>query len=201
MTPQRGLSTSFIEQVKSKTKLVIIGASAGGIEALQQVLPCIPSDSGVATVCILHLSPEKPSMLAEIFAPRLIVEVIEASDKEPILPARVYFAPPDYHLLFEDHSCIALSSEDPVNFSRPSIDVGFESAANVFRESLLGILLTGANQDGALGLKEIVRCGGQAIVQVPETAAVSTMPAAGLRAEPKAVALSLDEICKLIRDL
>lgn len=114
------------------------------------------------------------------------------TDKAPILPG-IYFAPADYHLLIEDGT-FALSTEEHVSFSRPSIDVMFETAADVHRAGVVGVILTGANEDGAAGLKAVRDAGGFAIVQDPDTAAASSMPRAALEAVPTAVVLPLDEI-------
>ncbi|HVL58364.1 MAG TPA: chemotaxis protein CheB [Burkholderiaceae bacterium] len=159
---------------------IVVGGSAGGIDALNALLPPLPAQLGIPIVVALHLPPGQPSMLASLFEPRCALPVHEASDKEP-LDAGVYFAPPDYHLLIEPHRSLALSVDPPLNYSRPSIDVLFQSAAWAFGPRLLGIVLSGANQDGAAGLRAIRRAGGAAWVQSPQAAAMPTMPLAALR--------------------
>lgn len=173
---------------------VIIGASAGALEALSVLLPALPADYPLPIFVIVHMPPDKPSVLAEIFGAKCQLRAIEAEDKEPIEPGVVYFAPPNYHMLFEGKLSIALSNEDEVLFSRPSIDVALESAAQVWGEGLIGVILTGANQDGARGLQAISEAGGTTIVQQPRNAYASAMPEAAIAMCPRAQVLSLSEI-------
>jgi len=126
------------------------------------------------------------------------VDVREAEDKEPLEAGTVYFAPPDYHLLVELDRRLSLSSEEPVLYSRPSIDVLFESAADAYGSGLVGVVLTGANSDGARGLRAVRDAGGVALVQRPDQAQVAAMPQAALDACPGAVPLSLDEIASFL---
>lgn len=154
---------------------VVIGASAGGVEALSILLPAIPSDYRGAVLVVLHLPRERPSLLVNIFGPKCALPVREAEDKETVTPGTIYFAPPDYHLLVDRGPQLALSMDDPVNYSRPSIDVLFESAADVYSTRLLGIILTGASHDGAAGLEAVSRAGGMTCVQDPSTAHASLM--------------------------
>ncbi len=139
------------ETLRTRIDGVVIGASAGGVEALEVLLPALPATLRPSVFIVLHLPRERPSLLVEIFARRCARPVREADDKEPVEPGTVYFAPPDYHMLLEKNRQIALSADEPVHFSRPSIDVLFESAAEVYGERLLGVILTGANRDGAAG--------------------------------------------------
>ncbi|MGA9893663.1 MAG: chemotaxis protein CheB [Xanthobacteraceae bacterium] len=178
----------------SVIEAVVIGASAGALEALSIVLPALPAGYKRPVIVVVHVPPDKPSVLAELFRQRCNVNVREAEDKEPIKGGTIYFAPPDYHLLVEKDKSLALSSDDPVLFSRPSIDVLFESAADAYGPALLGVLLTGANQDGANGMKAVTKAGGIAVVQRPEDAFAPAMPEAGLAAAPSASVLSLEEI-------
>ena len=134
---------------------------------------------------VVHVPPDKRSILAELFQAKCRITVREAEDKEPISGGTVYFAPPDYHLLVETDRSLSLSSDEPVLYSRPSIDVLFESAADAYGPALIAIVLTGANQDGAKGLKAVVEAGGTAIVQSPEDAFASAMPEAALAACPE----------------
>lgn len=169
---------------------IVIGASAGGIEALSQLLPALPATLQAAVAIVQHIPRQRPSLLAELFAAKCGLPVHEAVDKQPVQPGHVYFAPPDYHLLVDRSrtqrgaASFALSIDEPVHYSRPSIDVLFESAAEVYRHRLLGIVLTGANTDGATGLARIHALGGTTLVQAPETAAASLMPEAARRASP-----------------
>jgi two-component system chemotaxis response regulator CheB len=158
----------------------VIGASAGGVEALGALLPALPKGFPGAVLVVVHVPRDRPSLLTEVFAPRCALEVREAADKEPVRASTVYFAPSDYHLLVETDRDIALSVDDPVNFSRPSIDVLFETAAVAYGERLMAIVLTGGNDDGARGLEAVVKAGGTAIVQDPATAKVPQMPQAAL---------------------
>ena len=178
---------------------VVIGASAGGVEALMQLLPALPPTFAAAVFVVLHLPRERPSLLTDIFAPRCALAVREAEDKEPVVPGTIYFAPPDYHLLVDEGPVVALSADEPVNFSRPSIDVLFESAADAYGPRLLGILLTGASQDGGVGLETIHRQGGLTIVQDPATAQAPLMTEYAIRRAPVHHVLGLHEIAAVLR--
>ena len=161
---------------------VVIGGSAGALEALYGVLPMLPARFMPPVVIVMHQLSSGPSLLPGLFAVRCAMPVHEAEDKLPVQPGHLYLAPPDYHLLLEqdpdvpDGVRLALSVAPPVRFSRPSIDVLFESAAVAWRARALGVLLSGANDDGARGLATIRAAGGQAWVQSPESATVGTMP-------------------------
>lgn len=163
-------------------KLVAIGASAGGVQAMGQLLQALPPRSDVAVAMVLHVPPDRPSQLAELFGQRCALPVKEAEDKETIVPGTVYIAPPNYHLLVEPDDSFSLSVEDAVLYSRPSIDLLLESAAYAYGEHLLGIVLTGASSDGALGLAQVRRLGGQAWVQDPASARACLMPQAAIDA-------------------
>jgi len=177
----------------------VIGGSAGAFEALSVLLPSLPADYPLPVLVVVHIPRDRPSALAELFRAKCRVQVTEAEDKEPVRPGVVYFAPPDYHLLVEADGRLSLSSEEPVMFSRPSIDVLFESAADAYGERLVGIVLTGANSDGAKGLRMIGDAGGTALVQDPATAQAAAMPLAALYACPGARALSLAEIAEFLQ--
>jgi two-component system chemotaxis response regulator CheB len=180
---------------------IVIGTSAGGVEALSTVLPALRVGVGAPVFVVLHLPREKPSLLVDIFTPKCALPVREAEDKEPVEPGTVYFAPPDYHLLIDDGPALALSSDEAVHFSRPSIDVLFESAAEVYGARLLGIILTGASEDGAAGLDAVRRAGGCTVVQQPETAQVALMTEAALKLGPADFVLPLERIAELLRTL
>jgi two-component system, chemotaxis family, protein-glutamate methylesterase/glutaminase len=180
---------------------IVIGTSAGGVEALAVLLPALRPATDVSVFIVLHLPRDRPSLLVEIFQPKCAMRVLEAQDKEPVEPGTIYFAPPDYHLLVDRGPQLMLSADDPVNFSRPSIDVLFESAADVFGERLLGIILTGANDDGARGLEAVRRAGGWTIVQQPETAQASLMTEAALKRGPVDGVLSLAQIARVLGTL
>ena len=159
---------------------VVIGGSAGSVEALSVLLPALPAGLQAAVLVVLHLPRNRPSLLCNIFRSRCALPLREAEDKEPIVPGTVYFAPLDYHLLVDDGPALALSVDAPVHYSRPSIDVLFESAADAYGSGLIGMLLSGANQDGARGLAAIEARGGLAVVQEPDSAGVRTMPESAL---------------------
>jgi two-component system, chemotaxis family, protein-glutamate methylesterase/glutaminase len=181
----------------SRTALVV-GASSGAVEALSQLLPVVPQASRIPVVVVVHLPANRPSLLPEVFAQRCAVRVCEPEDKQPVSAGTVWFAPSNYHLLIERDRTFSLSVDAPVNFSRPSIDVLFESAAECFGDKLCAIVLTGANEDGALGASTVRRAGGLVIVQDPSTADASLMPqSALLKASPQIVA-SLPEIAGFI---
>jgi two-component system, chemotaxis family, protein-glutamate methylesterase/glutaminase len=180
---------------------IVIGTSAGGVEALAVLLPALRPATDVSVFIVLHLPRDRPSLLVEIFQPKCAMRVLEAQDKEPVEPGTIYFAPPDYHLLVDRGPQLMLSADDPVNFSRPSIDVLFESAADVFGERLLGIILTGANDDGARGLDAVRRAGGWTIVQQPETAQASLITEAALKRGPVDGVLSLAQIARVLGTL
>ncbi len=159
---------------------IVIGGSAGSIEALNLVLPALARTLAAPVVVALHLPREQPSLLCHIFGHRCQLEVREVQDKEPLVPGAIYFAPPDYHLLVDAGPSLALSVDPPVHFSRPSIDVLFDSAADLYGSRLTAVLLSGANADGAQGLASVHRAGGRTVVQTPATAAAATMPLAAL---------------------
>jgi two-component system chemotaxis response regulator CheB len=180
---------------------VVIGASAGGIEGLSVLLPALPATLRVPVFIVVHLPREHRSLLSEIFAPKCALPVTEAEDKAPAGRGCVYFAPPDYHLLLEEGPSMALSVDEPVHFSRPSIDVLFESASDVYRQQLLGIILTGASEDGAEGLAAVRDAGGITAVQQPAGNYESHMAAAALKLGPVDYVLSLEGIAGLMRSL
>jgi two-component system, chemotaxis family, protein-glutamate methylesterase/glutaminase len=186
------------ETLRTRIDGVVIGASAGGVEALSVLLPALPATFRPSLFIVLHLPRERPSLLVEIFARRCARPIREADDKEPAEPGTVYFAPPDYHMLVEKNRQIALSADEPVHYSRPSIDVLFESAADVYGERLLGIILTGGNEDGAAGLHAIRQAGGVTVVQQPDSAKVPLMVVSALQRGPADFVLPLPEIAQLL---
>jgi two-component system chemotaxis response regulator CheB len=179
---------------------VVIGASAGGVQALSELLPAL-RPGAVPVFVVLHLPRERPSRLVEIFSSKCSVPVREAQDKEPVEPGVVYFAPPDYHLLLDTGPRLALSVDELVHFSRPSIDVLFESAADVYGGRLLAVVLTGANEDGAAGLAAVREAGGFTIVQDPRTAQAPMMVISALERCPDALVLGLEGIAQLLSQL
>jgi two-component system, chemotaxis family, protein-glutamate methylesterase/glutaminase len=190
-----------VETLHGRIEAVVIGASAGGIEALNELLPALPASLQASLFIVLHLPRERPSLLVEIFEKRCALPVREAEDKEPVEPGTVYFAPPDYHMLIEQNRQIALSADEPVHYSRPSIDVLFESAADVYGDRLLGLILTGGNADGAAGLHAVHRAGGVTVVQKPDNAKVPLMVLSALQRSPADFVLPLNEIAALLAAL
>lgn len=178
---------------------VVIGGSAGSLDALSQILPALPASFPLPILVVVHLPSDKPSVLPEVLQNKCAVTVREARDKETLEKGTVYIAPPDYHVLVESGGYLSLSSEEPQLFSRPSIDVLFESAADVFGPALIGIILSGANHDGAEGLKQVVAEGGIALVQSPEQAFIDTMPEAALKASPGALSLPTHQIAEFLQ--
>jgi two-component system, chemotaxis family, protein-glutamate methylesterase/glutaminase len=173
-------------------EIVMIGVSAGGLDAVSTILRGLPEDLLLALIVVQHRSKDSTA-LCQLLQDASRLEVREVQDKEPILHGHVYVAPADYHLLVErDH--FALSCDEPESYSRPSIDVSFETAADSHGSGVIGAILTGANADGSKGLQRIVARGGYAIVQDPATAEVPVMPAAALAAVPTAKCLPLNEI-------
>lgn len=180
---------------------VVIGASAGGVDVLGRLLSALPATFPLPIAVVLHIASDRPSLLCEVFAPKCPLAVCEAEDKDSFSAGRVYFAPPDYHLLLDTPSQLALSIEPPCNFSRPSIDVLFESAAHCLQKRLLGILLTGASIDGASGLRAIAKAGGFTIAQDPEEAYAPQMPRAAISLHPPSAVLTSGAIIDLLRTL
>lgn len=174
-------------------RLVVIGTSWGGLHALSTLLAGLPRDFPGAIVLVQHRSRESDSLLASLLQAHSRLPVAEVEDKEPIEGGRVFLAAADYHLLVEtDH--FSLTTDPHVRYSRPSIDVTFMSAADSFATDVVGVVLTGANDDGARGLRRIADRGGYPIVQQPESAESPAMPAAARKAVPEAHVLALDAI-------
>jgi two-component system, chemotaxis family, protein-glutamate methylesterase/glutaminase len=186
---------------ESTPEAVVIGASAGALDVLSNLLPGLPADYRLPILIVVHLPPDKTSLLAQLLRARCAIRVREAEDKEPIEPGVAYFAPPDYHLLVEQDKRLSLSDDEPVLFSRPSIDVLFESAADAYGDGLIGVVLTGANSDGANGLKAVVEAGGVAVVQSPKGAYAVAMPEAAIAACPDARVLPVNEIAAYLREV
>lgn len=180
---------------------VVIGCSSGGLKALQAVLGPLPADFPLPILVVSHTAPGTDGLLAEVLAHPLRLAVAEAEDKGKIHTARVHLAPPDYHLFVERDRTLSLSVDPRVCNVRPAIDLLFQTAATVFRDRLIGVLLTGANQDGAEGLKAIRQAGGLAIVQDPATAEARTMPEAAIATAGADYILPLDAIAAMLTSL
>lgn len=176
------LSKSPAVPDSQEDQAVVIGASAGGVEALLTLLSGLPKDFAAPIFIVIHLPATGPNSIVSLLGKKCALPVKEAEDKETIVPGTVYIAPPDYHLFVETDKYLSLSMEEPEHYSRPSIDLLFESAAYAYRSQLLGIVLTGASMDGAAGLKTVKALGGKAWVQDPKEAIASIMPAAAIAA-------------------
>ncbi len=183
-----------------KIKAVVVGASAGGLYALKKLLPALPATFSCPVLVVQHMSPKSDNYMTRMLNDLSPLTIKEADEKESIMPGTVYFAPPDYHLLVEADFTLSLSMEEKVNYSRPSIDVLFETAADVYGPHLMGIILTGANADGANGLLAVKKKGGFTIVQHPDDAESPAMPRAAIeRAKPHKI-LTLNEIIAILSD-
>ena len=177
---------------------IVVGASAGGVEALLSIFGTLPQSFGLPIIAVLHLPDERRSQLAQVFARRLRIPVREAQDKEAIQAGTLYFAGPGYHLSVEHDHSLSLSQEDRVHHSRPAIDFLFSSAADAYGKALLAILLTGANQDGARGLAHVKQLGGTTVVQDPDEARIAVMPRAALALHTPDHILTLSQIGSLL---
>ncbi len=180
---------------------VAIGVSAGGMKALSALLPKLPEEPPYAVIIVQHIREGSDSYLANHLNQISAIRVKEADEKEPIRPGTVYVAPAGYHLLVEEDRTFSLSVDPLVNYARPSIDVLFESAADVFEERLVGIVLTGASSDGSKGLALIKAGGGITLVQDPTTAEYPVMPLAAIQASKADRILTLPEIETFLREL
>lgn len=192
---------AFAAAAARRVEAIVIGASAGGFEALLALLPGLPADYPLPIAIVLHLPDNHESRLAELFGHRVAIRAREARDKEPLEPGTVYFSPAGYHLSIEDDRSFSLSGEERVSYARPSIDVLMLSAADAYGPALAGVLLTGANYDGAAGLAGIRLAGGLSVVQDPGTAEVPTMPEAALRRTTPDLILPLAQIHALLLKL
>jgi two-component system chemotaxis response regulator CheB len=182
-------------------ELVAIGASWGGLDVLREILRDLPAELNAAVVIAQHRSPEShPTAMRDLLGAVTRLRVIEAGDKDELRPGTAYIAAPDYHLMIEPGH-LELSTDEPVLFARPSIDVLLETAAESYRERCVGVVLTGANDDGARGLARVAELGGTAIVQDPASAQRDEMPLAALRTTPSAKTLTVAEIAPALVQL
>jgi two-component system chemotaxis response regulator CheB len=181
-------------------EIIVIGTSWGGLAALRELIGELTPGFGLPLAIVQHRHKRSGQLLPSLLQDSVQLPVCEAEDKAPIEPGNVYVAPADYHLLIEDGH-FALSTDEPVRYSRPSIDVTFVSAADSYGGHTVGVVLTGANADGARGLKRIHDRGGLALVQLPASAESPMMPTAALQAVPQARALSIREIAATLASL
>ena len=177
----------------SEPGIIVVGASWGGLQALTTLVGGLPADFSLPMVFIQHRSRDSTGALAQLLQDASVLPVCEVEDKAPVVNGHVYVAPPDYHLLM-DREHFSLSTDAPLRYSRPSIDVTFESAALAYGADTIGVILTGANADGSEGLRMIVNRKGTGIIQDPSTAESPTMPRAAVAAVPKATVMPLEAI-------
>ncbi|WP_348822403.1 chemotaxis protein CheB [Flavobacterium aestuarii] len=187
------------DDIISGCKVVLIGGSAGSLKVLLQILPQLSVIPAFAIVIILHRKNTTDSILEQLIALKTVLPVKEIEDKTLLEPGFIYIAPSDYHLLFEKNGLLSLDISEKINHSRPSIDVSFESAAEVYTTSLAAILLSGSNSDGTLGLKEVQKLGGKIIVQNPLSAEMPFMPNYAILNTIPDFILDADGIAKLLQ--
>ncbi len=180
--------------------IVAVGTSWGGLAALSTLLHGLPADFNLPIVVVQHRGKDSERLLTELLQDTTELKVCEIEDKESLTPGTVHIAPSNYHVLVEE-GYLSLNTDDLVRFSRPSIDVMFTSAADTYGSRAIGIVLTGANEDGARGLAQISRRGGVALVQDPKTAEIPIMPLAAIKAVPGAQRLALDALAPRLVEL
>jgi two-component system, chemotaxis family, protein-glutamate methylesterase/glutaminase len=184
-----------------KYEAVVIGSSAGGLQALTAILELLPAKYPLPIIIVQHRSRDKKDLLEDVLQHRCKINIKQADEKEKIENGFVYIAPPDYHLLIENDFTFSLSFDEQVRYSRPSIDVLFESAADVYGSTLIGIILTGANNDGSAGISAIKKCNGLTIAQNPQEAAFPVMPLAAIETKTVTYIWTLSEIQKFLLNL
>lgn len=189
------------EGINHNTRILVIGGSAGSLEALLQFLPQLKHDIAFSIVIVLHRKSSSESMLTSLLQSRTTMPVREIEDKEKILPSVIYVAPANYHVLIEKDDSFSLDVSEKVNYSRPSIDVSFETAADVYGTAAAALLLSGANADGTEGLKCIKEKGGKVLIQQPSSAEVSYMPQQALNEIDADAVLSTEAIAGYINTL
>jgi two-component system chemotaxis response regulator CheB len=180
--------------------VVVVGTSWGGLAALTKLLGGLPAGYRLPVVVVQHRGKDSDRLLGQLLQDATDLTVCEVDDKDPVTPGTVHIAPANYHVLFDD-GLLSLTVEEPVRFSRPSIDVMFSSAAEAYGPRVIGVVLTGANEDGSRGLAEIAARGGKALVQDPKTAEIPIMPIAAINAVPSAEVLPLDMIAGRLVEL
>lgn len=180
---------------------MVVGASAGGMEALDKIISALDNDFSIPLVVVQHLSPRSENYMVQHIDGHSHLKVVEAAEKQRIFPGHVYVAPPNYHLLIEDDQTLSLTVSEKVNFSRPSIDVLFETAIMAFKSKVIGVLLTGASRDGSVGMSLIHDMGGMTIVQDPKSAFVPVMPQAAINHTTVDYILPLEEIAPFLNTI
>ena len=189
------------EDALDTRRYLVIGGSAGSLEVILNLVAQLPRQPNAVVIIVVHRKKDNESILVNLLSSRTRLAVKEVEDKDPILLNTIYLAPPDYHLLIERTDLFSLDSSEKIQYSRPSIDVTFESVAEAFGTKTIGILLSGANADGAAGMAKIRQAGGYTIVQDPVTADVGYMPQQALDLTPVDSILSASEIPTLLEKL
>jgi len=182
-------------------KAIVIGVSTGGVETLKQLLGALPKDFSLPLIIVMHISPGSGTGMAELLDETCNIHVKEADEQELPVGGTVYLAPADYHLMVEPDRRLGLSTDPPINYARPSVDVLFETAAEAFGNGLIGVILTGAGTDGSRGLKRIKEMGGVTVVQNPEDAAANSMPSNAIMAVTPDYILALADLPQLFINL
>ena len=177
---------------------IVIGTSSGGMNALKFLFSALPVDFNIPIIIVQHISPRSDNQWIKLLNNNSKLYLKEADEKEKIEHGKVYIAPPNYHLMIERNKTFSLTIDERVNYARPSIDVLFESAAEAYKTKLIGVVLTGSNNDGTKGIKRIKECGGLTIIQDPETAESSYMPASAIGSMQPDYILSLEDITELL---
>jgi len=180
---------------------IVIGVSSGGLNAMKTMFSFLPENFSIPVIIVQHVSPLSENLWIQLLNKKSLLEIKEADEKEKIETGKVYIAPPNYHLMIERDKTFSLTIDERVNYARPSIDVLFESAADAYLNKLIGVVLTGSNNDGAKGLKRIKESGGLTIVQDPDTAESFYMPASAIAASIPDFILPLEEIIKLLIEI
>jgi len=186
---------------RRRYEAIVIGSSAGGLNALKILFRGLSEGFHIPLIIVQHISADSENYLIQILNDIRVLQVKEADEKEQPMPGMAYLAPPNYHLLLEPDRTFTLTIDERVNYARPSIDVLFETAAEAYKDKLIGIILTGANNDGSRGLKRIKELGGLTIVQDPDTAEVESMPRAAIQTSVTDHILPLEEIAAFLNSL
>ena len=184
-----------------KYEAIVIGVSSGGMNAMKIIFSQLPNEFGIPIIIVQHIGSHSENMWIKLLNERSNIELIEAEEKEKIEKGKVYIAPANYHLLIERDKTFTLTIDERVNYARPSIDVLFETAAEAYQNKLIGVVLTGSNNDGTKGLQRIKECGGLTIVQDPDTAESYYMPASAIASFLPDHILPLEEIVKLLIEI
>lgn len=190
-----------MEKDKINCEVLIIGGSAGSLDVLMQILPKLDIISTFAIVIVLHRKSSEDMLLEDLISIKTDIPLKDVEDKVALKPGFIYIAPSDYHLLFEKNDVLSLDTSEKINYSRPSIDVAFESAAEIYGTSLIGILLSGANSDGTAGLKAIRNSGGTVVVQNPASAQMDYMPKNAILNMTPDYILDIEELLEFINDI